>query len=118
MRGHIDCVFNAVKRYRRPWIVIPLFALLSIEAGQLVLRAIHWRDLQYASRGEITRSLLEETPLGTDRQLVRQFIDSKGWSRGGKFFSNGGPNADPVDRISIFLGMAQWLFEDEKVFAE
>jgi len=117
-KGNFDYVLNMLKRYRRPGIVIPALALVAIVGAQLVLRVIHWHDLQYGSREQITQTLLEATPLVTDRHIVRQFVGSKGWGRGGRIRSTAGPDGEPVDRISVYLGEAVGLIVDERVYAE
>jgi hypothetical protein len=117
MTGHIDQVLNVAKRYRRPWIVIPIFALMAFALTQLILRAIHGRDLQYGSREQITQILLEATPRGTPRENIRRFVASNGWRRGGLVFGPS-PDQDPVDRISVHLGKARGFIVDEEVFAE
>jgi len=59
MPGFINQALNLVKGYRRLWILIPIFALVAFAVSQWVLRSLHDRDIQYGSREQIARILLE-----------------------------------------------------------
>jgi hypothetical protein len=109
---------GVVKAFRRPWVVIPAAAFAAFATGQLCLLINRDGGLQYGSRSQIIQTILEATPRGTPRQAVRSFVKSKGWGKGGRVFSAGGPEGEPVDRISVYLGEAQGLIVDERVFAE
>lgn len=118
MKGHINAVLNLVKGYRCLWIAIPIIGLVTFAVSLLGVRAVHSRGLQYGSREQIRQILFEATPRGTTRQIVRRFVDAKGWRSGGRVRSTGGPNGEPVDRISVYVGEARGVIVDERVYAE
>jgi hypothetical protein len=107
-----------LKVFRRPWIVILVLALIAIAASFVAVLTTQGHGLQYRSREQIVQTILEATPRGTSRQSVRSFVKSKGWGKGGRVFSSNGPDGEPVDRISVYLGEAKGLIFDERVYAE
>jgi hypothetical protein len=106
------------KGYKWPWSVIPIVPVIALAVSLLVFRILYCRGLQYDSREQIAQTLLEATPRGTSRAIVRRFVDSKGWGRGGLIRATGGPDRDPVDRISVYLGKARGFIMDQRVYAE
>jgi hypothetical protein len=103
---------------RRLRIVIYISALVVFAVSLLILRGIYCRGVQYGSHQQTTQFLLEATPRGTARPIVRAFVDANGWGRGGLVRSTGGPDEDPADRISVYLGEARCLIVNERVYAE
>jgi hypothetical protein len=107
-------MLNLAKRHWKVRIVVLAFALIG--ATYVGLERSH--SMQYRSREEITRLLLEGTPRGTTRDVVRGFVHSNGWRRGGVVRNTGGPNEESVDRISVYLGQAPGITGHENVYAE
>jgi hypothetical protein len=118
MVANLDQEGNGGRRYYlRRWLCVSIFLLITFTVILLALGTIRSRGLQCRSPEQITKTLLEATPRGTNRQVVRRFVDARGWRRGG-LIRSASPDEDPVDRISVYVGKAEGLFWDEKVFAE
>jgi hypothetical protein len=110
-------VLSALKRCRRSVVallILLILALIAFAAIFLGLGMSLGRGMLYESPERITETLLEATPRGTPRPVVRRFVDSKGWQTGGRLL----PDEKMVDRICVYLGETRSVLGDERVYAE